>query len=315
MVDMPFVLPERQSAASSRNSAWLAWLLSLALHAVAFVLLVCFYQALDIHPLGGGGGGTNGGGGSFLAVDLSGLGCGDAGPLSGLDRAATDAETEPKSCATLPPSAQEATPEETPAAKAEQATPVLTETVELAARIEHKSRPSRKAPPRRPPVAAAAPASATGQRAAPAASGGDAQAGPSGSGPGMAGGASGHSGGSGGGNGGGAGPAEGAGQGLGDEQGLSLAVVEVKPKILRQVEPAYPDEARRHGIEGRVVARLLVTADGGVNAVSIVSAHPPQVFDQAVMAALGKWRFHPARHKGREVATWVMLPIKFDLKN
>jgi protein TonB len=312
MADMPFVMPQWEHAVSSRSHACLAWLLSLALHAVALVLLVYFYHALETHPIGGGGGGTDSGGGSFLAVDLSGLGCGDAGPLSGSDTAATDAETEPTLCATLPTSAQEATPEETPVAKAEQATPVLAETVEHAAKTEHKSRPSRKAPAHRLPVAAA---STAGQSATPTASGGDAQAGPSGSGPGMAGGASGHSGGSGGGNGGGAGPAEGAGQGLGDEQGLSLAVVEVKPKILRQVEPAYPDEARRHGIEGRVVARLLVTADGGVNAVSIVSAQPPQVFDQAVMAALGKWRFHPARHKGREVATWVMLPIKFDLKN
>ncbi len=310
MTDMPFAMPERQRATSSRNSACLAWLLSLALHAVALVLLVCFYHALEIHPIGGGGGGADGGGGSFLAVDLSGLGCGEAGPLSGSDTAGSDAEMEPTAGATLPPSAQEATAEQTPAAKAQQATPVLAENVEHAAKTEHKSLPSRKAPPRRLPVAAAAAASAAGQRAAPAASDGDAQAGPAGSGPGPTGGASGQESGS-----GGAGPAEGAGQGLGDEQGLSLAVVEVKPKILRQVEPAYPAEARRHGIEGRVIARLLVTDDGGVNAVSIVSAHPPQVFDQAVMAALGKWRFHPARHKGREVATWVMLPIKFDLKN
>lgn len=312
MADMPFVMPQRQHAVRSRSHAGLAWLLSLALHAVALVLLVCFYHALESHPVGGGGGGADGGGGCVLAVDLSGLGCGDAGPLSGSDTAATDAETAPTSCATLPPSAQEATAEQTPVAQAQQATPVLAETVEHAAKTEPKSRPSRKTPPRRPPVPAA---STAGQSAAPVAAGGDGQAGPAGSGPGLAGGASGHGGGSGGGGGGGAGPAEGAGQGPGDEQGLSLAVVEVKPKILRQVEPAYPAEARRHGIEGRVVARLLVTADGGVNAVSIVSAQPPQVFDQAVMAALGKWRFHPARHKGREVATWVMLPIKFDLKN
>ncbi|EFL50920.1 TonB family protein [Solidesulfovibrio fructosivorans JJ]] len=96
---------------------------------------------------------------------------------------------------------------------------------------------------------------------------------------------------------------------------MSLAAVDAKPRILRQVTPDYPADARRRGIEGRVVARLLVTADGGVRSISIVSAKPPQVFEHAVIAALGQWRFHPARYKGREVATWVMLPVKFDLKN
>ncbi|WP_428560937.1 MAG: energy transducer TonB [Solidesulfovibrio sp. DCME] len=102
---------------------------------------------------------------------------------------------------------------------------------------------------------------------------------------------------------------------MGEDGGMSLAAVDVKPRIMRQVEPAYPADARRHGIEGRVVARLVVTADGGVNIISIVSAKPPQIFEQAVIAALEKWRFHPARHKGHEVATWVMLPICLNLKD
>ncbi|WP_052360227.1 energy transducer TonB [Solidesulfovibrio alcoholivorans] len=131
----------------------------------------------------------------------------------------------------------------------------------------------------------------------------------------MTGGVSGQGGGTGGGSGGGEGPAAGAGRGMGEDGGMSLAAVDVKPRIMRQVEPAYPADARRHGIEGRVVARLLVTADGGVNRISIVSAKPPQIFEQAVISALEKWRFHPARYKGREVATWVMLPIRFDLKD
>jgi protein TonB len=121
-------------------------------------------------------------------------------------------------------------------------------------------------------------------------------------------------GGTGGGEGKGKGASVGAGQGIGDGIGMRLADVDEKPRIARQVEPEYPEEARRQGIEGRVVARLLVMTDGSVARLSIVSAKPPRIFDRTVLEAIGKWRFHPARFQGRDVAAWVMLPIRFDLK-
>lgn len=317
MADMPSVLPEWQHSTSSYRRAWLGWLLSVALHTIALVVLVFFYRFLAIHPAGGGGGGTGGGGGSVLAVDLSGLGSDEGGPLPGPDATASDDEMPSAAETASPQTRQEATSEEASVVNQEKALPVLTKP--SASAVTNKTE-QRKRPPQRKrfshtSAVATAPASASGQRSEGPGTGDASQAGPSGSGPGMTGGASGQGGGTGGGSGGGEGPSVGAGRGMGEDGGMNLAAVDVKPRIMRQVEPAYPADARRHGIEGRVVARLLVTADGGVNKISIVSAKPPQIFEQAVIAALEKWRFHPARYKGREVPTWVMLPIRFNLKD
>lgn len=315
MADMPSVLPAWQHPTSPRRRAWLGWLLSLALHSVVLVGLVCFCRFFADHPAGGGGG-TGGGGGSVLAVDLSGLGADEGGPLPGSDAAAGADEMPAAEETTSPQARQEATPEEASENNQEKALPVLAKPSAHAVKTKTEQKqcvPRKKRPPHAAAVATV-PASVSGQGSENPGGSDASQAGPSGVGPGTTGGVSGQGGGTGGGSGGGEGPAVGAGRGMGEDGGMSLAAVDVKPRIMRQVEPAYPADARRHGIEGRVVARLLVAADGGVNKISIVSAKPPQIFEQAVITALEKWRFHPARYKGREVASWVMLPIRFDLK-
>ena len=317
MAGIASVLPEWRQPTNSSRRAWLGWLLSVALHTLALVVLVFFYRFLVIHPAGGGGGGAGGGGGSILAVDLSGLGSDAGGPFPGSDATANDDDMSPAEETTFPQTRQEATSEEASVVNQEKALPVQVKPAADAVRTKNGQRkrlPQTKRLSHASAVATAS-ASVSGQRSEGPGTSDVSRLGPSGNGPGMTGGASGQGGGTGGGSGGGEGPAAGAGRGMGEDGGMSLAVVDVKPRIMRQVEPAYPADARRHGIEGRVVARLLVTADGGVNKISIVSAKPPQIFEQAVITALEKWRFHPARYQGHEVATWVMLPIRFNLKD
>ncbi len=300
---------------TSRRHVRLGWFLSLALHATLLAGLVIFCRFVAVRPVGGGGGGTGGAGGSVLAVDLSGLGSGEAGRQPDGDAPATDDGTRSTQQAATPQAPPEARPTDIPAPRPEQALPIPSAATAAAAvsPADPKPRPPRKARPRPVPDASAAPVPTPGQ---PLAGSGhnDTQAGPPGTGPGWEGGATGQGGGTGGGSGHGDGPAVGPGQGLGEEDGMRLAAVDTKPRIQRQVEPDYPAEARRRGLEGHVVARLLVATDGGVARVGIVSAQPPHVFDQAVLAALRKWRFHPARFEGRAVAAWVMLPIRFHLK-
>ncbi len=310
MADSAPETPERRQTATPSRRAWLAWLLSLALHGVVLVVLVWWCHVLASHPSGGGGG-------AVLAVDLAGLGSGDPGPLPGSDAAAGENERPRAGEAASPRAEREATPEDASESGREKALPVLAASAANAAPkpAEPKRRLARRTAPRRAPAAATASAAVSGQSPKGPGANDAPQAGPSGIGPGLTGEASGQGNGTGGGSGGGEGPSVGPGRGAGEEAGMSLAAVDVKPRILRQVEPAYPADARRHRIEGRVVARLLVTADGGVHDISIVSAKPPRIFEQAVMAALEQWKFHPARYKGREVATWVMLPIRFDLKD
>lgn len=306
---------------------WVGCGLSLALHltvVAACLWLYCFWVA----PAGGGGGGGGGNDGcGVLAVDLAGLGAGAGEPCAAADDATAAAGAfSPEAAAAAAASRQETF---------RNSVPVLTDvkpapTPEPApARVKH-SRPCLKRPAAKPthPSQKRTACAAVGKpRPGPPAAGGRIRPGESGHGGGTGGGiGQGHGSGTGsgqgpgqgsgigGGIGSGRGPGIGPGEGPGGGGGMSLAQVDVKPRISRQVKPDYPAAARRQGIEGRVVARLLITAEGTVTRISIVSARPPAVFDRSVRRALARWRFHPARFRGRAVATWVMLPIRFDLR-
>jgi TonB family protein len=60
----------------------------------------------------------------------------------------------------------------------------------------------------------------------------------------------------------------------------------------------YPPQARAEGIEGYVVVRYDVDAEGRVHNVRVASAAPPDVFDEAAVQAVSRWRFTPAQQHG-----------------
>lgn len=77
--------------------------------------------------------------------------------------------------------------------------------------------------------------------------------------------------------------------------------------------PAYPARALRAGVEGSVTARLQVDANGRVSDAEIVgrSGDRDRELDRAVLNTVRDWRFEPAVHDGRAVATTVQLPVEF----
>ncbi|HVJ38263.1 MAG TPA: energy transducer TonB [Stenotrophomonas sp.] len=77
--------------------------------------------------------------------------------------------------------------------------------------------------------------------------------------------------------------------------------------------PAYPARALRSGVEGSVTARLQVDAQGRVSDAEIVgrSGDRDRELDRAVLNTVRGWRFEPAVHDGRAVATTVQLPVEF----
>jgi TonB family protein len=87
--------------------------------------------------------------------------------------------------------------------------------------------------------------------------------------------------------------------------------VEALPEAIQRVEPKYPDEARSQHIEGLVLVQALVGKDGGVEGTRIVKSVP--ALDSAAVVAVRQWRFKPAKSKGKPVAVWVAVPLKFSL--
>lgn len=73
----------------------------------------------------------------------------------------------------------------------------------------------------------------------------------------------------------------------------------------------YPEIARQSGIEGRVVAKVLVGADGSVIKVGGISG--PEVFRDEVSDKVMNLRFNPAIQGGQTVKCWVSVPFSFTL--
>jgi len=86
-----------------------------------------------------------------------------------------------------------------------------------------------------------------------------------------------------------------------------------KPEPIFKVEIEYPPSARAEGIEGRLVLRVFVAADGTVSKVDVVSGVEPGL-DAGAVASVLKWRFKPSRRCGKAVEGGVYtLARKFEL--
>jgi TonB family protein len=87
-----------------------------------------------------------------------------------------------------------------------------------------------------------------------------------------------------------------------------------KPEpISRTVEIEYSPQARAEGVEGRLVLRLTIAADGTVECVEVASGVHPAL-DAMAVAAVKQWRFRPARACGRPVGGGIYtLARKFEL--
>lgn len=63
------------------------------------------------------------------------------------------------------------------------------------------------------------------------------------------------------------------------------------PTLIRARQPAYPQAAFVHGIEGQVVIEFGLSAAGDVLDPRVISAQPAGVFDQAAIDAIRTWKY------------------------
>jgi protein TonB len=80
------------------------------------------------------------------------------------------------------------------------------------------------------------------------------------------------------------------------------------------MHPSYPASARRLGIQGTVQLKVHVLADGRVGEIIVERSAGHADLDQAAADAVRQWHFEPARRDSEPVATWVLLPVQFQLR-
>jgi TonB family protein len=86
------------------------------------------------------------------------------------------------------------------------------------------------------------------------------------------------------------------------------------PWILNRVNPVYPEDALKKGIEGTVWIKALVSKKGDVKkAVVIKGIDGSESLEKAAFDAAMQMTFKPALLKNQPVEMWVAIPFKFKL--
>lgn len=88
--------------------------------------------------------------------------------------------------------------------------------------------------------------------------------------------------------------------------------VEKQPAPVKSPSPAYPEIARRAGVEGTVWVKIWVDKEGKAKK-ALIQKSDAELFNQAAIDAAMQWVFTPAVMNNGPVAVWVSIPFKFKL--
>jgi TonB family protein len=83
-------------------------------------------------------------------------------------------------------------------------------------------------------------------------------------------------------------------------------------KLLQQVTPEYPAEAREKKISGTVVLHVVLSREGYVSRIDFVGG-PPELM-AASMNAVRQWKYQPTFLNGDPVEVDTMISVQFNLK-
>lgn len=80
-------------------------------------------------------------------------------------------------------------------------------------------------------------------------------------------------------------------------------------------KPHYPTIAKSRGWQGKVLLRVKVSAEGLSDSVTVEKSSGHEMLDESAVEAVKKWRFIPAKRGSTPVASSVIVPIVFTLRN
>ncbi|MGY6274293.1 energy transducer TonB [Methylomonas sp. MgM2] len=80
-------------------------------------------------------------------------------------------------------------------------------------------------------------------------------------------------------------------------------------------KPHYPAIAKSRGWQGKVLLRVKVSVQGLSEAVTVEQSSGHEILDESAIEAVSKWRFIPAKRGDTPVASSVIVPIVFTLRN
>jgi protein TonB len=84
---------------------------------------------------------------------------------------------------------------------------------------------------------------------------------------------------------------------------------------LVRINPDYPPRALQRGLEGWVQVQFTITATGTVRDAIVVDAQPKNIFDDAALKAIARWRYNPKVEGGvAQERVGMQTIIRFQLE-
>jgi TonB family protein len=85
-------------------------------------------------------------------------------------------------------------------------------------------------------------------------------------------------------------------------------------KLIHQVAPVYPAEAKLRGTEGMVVLAATIGTDGKILDLDVVHSMGP-LLDKASLEAVRDWRYRPTTIDGTPVVVETRVTVMFKLNH
>lgn len=95
--------------------------------------------------------------------------------------------------------------------------------------------------------------------------------------------------------------------------GIAVTPPAVGAAYLRNPPPPYPAAARRNGVQGTVMLKVVVTSEGLPARVEVGKSSGSFHLDNAALEAVKAWRFVPARRGTEPIEGIVTFPMVFRL--
>jgi TonB family protein len=83
----------------------------------------------------------------------------------------------------------------------------------------------------------------------------------------------------------------------------------VEPRMIKHVDPVYPEAARAAGVGGIVILEVVIGTDGRVSNATIL--RHVELLDQAALAAVMQWEFQPTLLNGVPVPVIMTTTVNF----
>jgi len=88
----------------------------------------------------------------------------------------------------------------------------------------------------------------------------------------------------------------------------------IPPTIMAEVLPQYPSSALEQSLSGTVILSVFVGLGGQAEKIETKLSSGIAELDEAAVKALAQWRFASATQGGSALASWLEIPVRFEIK-